>query len=234
MMKIANKKRCWIAGALILSMIGVTGCMSKDMANQLALKKFEEKYGVDYEVIYKEEIGDSVEKRDEIHVYVEGMMEEGESAIIYSWVEDGEAVSRDSLFGYIIREDYEEAVKAAVEQQFTDVKVYVDFADRSFDDVLVQGSTLEDAYAVGQKVVPYIDIIVVSEDDEDIFASKGDEICSALKDAQLFGTINIFALPRDVYEQMNRMEYHDTVSLSGYKQYDGKILEVYSGTSFES
>lgn len=232
-MRIAIKKRGWISGALILSMIGMTGCMSKDMANHLALKKFEEKYGVDCEVIYKEEIGDSVEKRDEIHVYVEGMMEEGESAIIYSWIEDGEAVSRDSLFGYIIREDYEEAVKDVAEEQFTDAKVYADFSNRSFDDVLVQGSTLEDAYKVEQKVIPYIDIIVVSEDDKDVFASKGDKICSALKEAQLFGTINIFALPREVYNQMNRMEYHDTVSLSGYKQDDGKISEVYSGNSFE-
>ena len=206
--------------------------MSKGKANQVALEKFEQKYGVDYEVTYIEQIGDSIENRDEIHVYVEEFMEEGESAIIYSWVEDGEAMSEDSLFGYILREEYENAVKKVVEQQFDDVKVYADFSNGSFDDALVQGSTLEDAYEVGEKVIPYIDIIVVSEDDKDVFTSKGDEICNALNKAQLYGTVHIFELPRDVYEQMNRMEYHDTVSLSGYEQDDGKLSEVYRGKSF--
>ena len=232
-MEIIIKRKGWIAGALILSMIGVTGCMSKGKANQVALEKFEQKYGVDYEVTYIEQIGDSVENRDEIHVYVEEFMEEGESAIIYSWVEDGEAMSDDGLFGYIIREDYENAVKKVAEKQFTDVKVYVDFVSLSFDDKLVQGSVLEDAYDAGEKMISSIDIIVVSEDDKDVFTSKGDEICNALKEVQLYGTVHIFALPRDVYEQMNRMEYHDTVSLSGYKQDDGKISEVYRGKTFE-
>lgn len=42
---------------------------------QSGIKNFEKGYGVDYEILYTEVSGDSVEYRNEISIYVEDYME---------------------------------------------------------------------------------------------------------------------------------------------------------------
>lgn len=226
------KKSVSIAVLIGLSVIGVTGCMSKKEVDRQALEKFEKKYGVDYDVIYNEVIDDSVENRDEIHVYVDGLMEQGETAVIYSWEEDGKAVSEDNLFGFIIREDYENRVREIAEQQFSDVKVYLGGVYDSYDDSLTMESTIEDAYAMGTKIIQWIDILVVTEDDEETFTKKGDVLCTALKDAELNGTVHIFPVTKEAYDQMGRMDYGEKVSLDS-KDADGRMpYDAYRGKSY--
>lgn len=227
-----RKKKIRLVLLLGICMMGVTGCMSKKEVDRRALEKFQEKYGVDCEVIYNEVIDDSVENRDEIHVYVDKWMEDGETAVIYSWKEDGKAVSQDNLFGFIIREDYENRVKELAKEQFSDAKSYIGFVSASFPDELTQENTLEDAYSAGEKMITYIDVLVVSEDEKETFAEKGERFCSALTEAGLYGNVKIYALSEEAYEQAGRMNYDDIISVNGYEPDGEKTLDVYRGKSF--
>lgn len=108
-------------------------------------------------------------------------MDEGESATIYSREEKGKAKSSDNLFGYIIREDYENAIKEIAQTEFPDVKVYVRFDSSSFDDSLRMDSTLEDAYATGEKLLGSIWVLVNTEESQEDFMHSADKISEILK-----------------------------------------------------
>lgn len=227
-----RKKRIWLALLLGICAMGVTGCMSKKEVDRQALEKFKEKYATDCDVIYNEVIDDSVENRDEIHVYVDKWMEKGETAVIYSWKEGDKAVSEDNLFGFIIRKDYENRVKELAGQQFSEAKAYIGFVSATFPDELTQDNTLEDAYSAGEKMITYMDILVVSKDDKETFSQKGEKFCSALAEAGLYGSVKIYALSEEAYKQAERMNYEDTISVNGYEPDGVTTLDVYRGKSF--
>ena len=100
-----GRGRKWCSILFVTSMLfGMTGCcITQAQANKAALKNFEDRYGVDYEILYTEVIGDSVEHRNEINIYVEDYMEEGERARIKVWKEKGKAESSDNFWGFVIR-----------------------------------------------------------------------------------------------------------------------------------
>ncbi|MGN0341242.1 MAG: hypothetical protein ACI4DO_00450 [Roseburia sp.] len=225
-----------ILGCALMAALVITqgGCMSKNEVNRQALEKFEEKYGVDYEVLYTEHIGDSVENRDEIHVYVKSLMEEGESAVILSWEEKGEAKSLDNLFGYIIREDYEQSVKDVVNTQFADAKVYVSsMGSSSFDDSLGMDSTLEDAYAVGEKVIPFVSVVVYTDKSEEEFQNCADEIAQTLKDDQLYAAITYYAVTdQNGFENIDRMNCMDMVDMFAGHSVVEMPYDAYESPSF--
>ncbi len=227
-----KKRRIRLMVLLGLSMIGVTGCMSKKEADRAAVEKFKEKYGVDCEIVYNEVIDDSVENRDEIHVYVDKWMEKGETAVIYSWKEKEKAVSEDNLFGFIIREDYEKAAREAVTCQFSDAKVYVSYVSSAFSDTLTRESTLEDAYSAGEKMITYMDIIVVSQEEKEVFEQKAESVCDELKEAKLYGNVRIYAVSEEAYERMDRMNYDETIQVNGYEPDGVNTFAVYKGKSF--
>lgn len=210
--------------------------MTKQEANQDALKKFEEKYGftdADYEVLYTERITDSVEKRDEINVYVPAYMDEGEKAKIYSWVEDGKALSEDNMFGYLIRDSYAKKVKDAIEPEFGEAKVYIRFSQASFHDALGKDATLEDAYEQGEKMIAGIEIAVVFADGKEAFAEKGEKVCSDLKNANLKGTVHLRSVTKEIFEKMDRTNYMTLSSEAGGYDPDGiNILDLYRGKSY--
>lgn len=228
------KKRMQLIGIVGICMIGVTGCMmSKREMDRQAVEKFKEKYGVDCEVIYTDIIDDSIENRDEIHVYVEEYMEEGETAIIYSWQEDGKVHFEDNLFGFIIREDYEKDVETIAEKQFEEVRVFVRYVSASFDNELVGGNTLKDAYAMGENVIAWIDIVVVCKEEDNKFEEKGGIICKELKEKDLRGGVHIYGVTENAFQRMNRGNYNDMVSIIGDKP-DGKnTLDFYGGETYD-
>ena len=208
------KRRIGILITLVVIMVAGTGCMSKKEVNEQAIRKFEEKYGVDYEILYTETIGDSVENRDEIRVYVDSLMDEGESATIYSWEEKEKAKSSDNLFGYIIREDYENAIKEIAQTEFPDVKVYTYFVSSSFDNSLGKNATLEDAYAVGEKMISYIWLVIHTDKPEEEFGNSADRICELLNANKLYGAITYCAVTDiDVFEEITRMNFKDKVDI---------------------
>lgn len=208
------KRRIGILITLVVIMVAGTGCMSKKEVNEQAIRKFEEKYGVDYEILYTETIGDSVENRDEIRVFVDSLMDEGESATIYSWEEKGKAKSSDNLFGYIIREDYENAIKEIAQTEFPDVKVYTYFVSSSFDNSLGKNSTLEDAYAVGEKMISYIWLVIHTDKPEEEFGNSADRICELLNANKLYGAITYCAVTDiDEFEEITRMNFKDKVDI---------------------
>lgn len=208
------KRRIGILITLVVIMVAGTGCMSKKEVNEQAIRKFEEKYGVDYEILYTETIGDSVENRDEIRVFVDSLMDEGESATIYSWEEKGKAKSSDNLFGYIIREDYENAIKEIAQTEFPDVKVYTYFVSSSFDNSLGKNATLEDAYAVGEKMISYIWLVIHTDKPEEEFGNSADRICELLNANKLYGAITYCAVTDiDVFEEITRMNFKDKVDI---------------------
>lgn len=228
------KKRMQLIGIAGICMIGVTGCMmSKREMDRQAVEKFKEKYGVDCEVIYTDIIDDSIENRDEIHVYVEEYMEEGETAIIYSWQEDGKVHFEDNLFGFIIREDYEKDVETIAEKQFEEVRVFVRYVSASFDNELTQNSVLEDAYKIGEKMITRIDIVVESKDDKEQFKEKGDIICNLIKENNLKGGIHIYKVTKEAFQRMNRINYNDIVSVIGDKPVGENTLDFYSGKTYK-
>ena len=115
--------------------------MKREERREQSLECFAKKYDLDYEVTYTELIGDSPELRDEIHVYVASYMEEGESAVIYSYEQDEKVITEDNLFGYIIRAEYEDTILQVVNTYFDDAKVYSTFASSSFDASLGKNNT---------------------------------------------------------------------------------------------
>lgn len=224
------RKRMQQIGMAGICMIGVTGCMmSKREIDQKAVEMFKEKYGVDCEVIYTDIIDDSIENRDEVHVYVEEYMEEGETAIIYSRMKDGKVVASDDLFGFIIREDYEDAVREVAEQEFEHVKVFVDYVGASFDNALTAESTLEDAYAAGEKVTTRIKIMVLPEHEKEEFDRKGELVCAELKKAQLNGRVQFYEVSEEIFHQVTRVDSDEKVR----RDVDGiNVFKFYTGKSW--
>lgn len=217
-----GKKLCsvlFVAGMLF----GMTGCcITQEQANKAALKRFEERYGVDYEILYTEVIGDSREHRNEINIFVEDYMEEGEKARIKSWKEKGKAVSSDDFFGFVIRDDYEERVKKIAEEEYQNVKVYADFSYCIVrNDALTINSTLEDAYELGEKVFPDIDIVVVPDEGENAYQEKGERIANRLREENLQGSIEIYPVSEEDMEKIDRMNMFDCVDVWGENVYSG-------------
>lgn len=227
------KRRIRILTTLALIMVGGTGCMSKKEVNEQAIKKFEEKYGVNYEILYTETIGDSVENRDEIRVYVDSLMDEGESATIYSWEENGKAKSSDNLFGYIIREDYENAIKEIAQTEFSDVKVYTYFVSSSFDNSLGKNATLEDAYTVGEKMISYIWIVIRTDKTEEEFGNSADRISKLLNANKLYGTITYCVVTDiDEFEEITRMNFQDKIDVFAKDAEVSMPYQAYKNKSF--
>ena len=227
------KRRIGILITLVVIMVAGTGCMSKKEVNEQAIRKFEEKYGVDYEILYTETIGDSVENRDEIRVYVDSLMDEGESATIYSWEEKGKAKSSDNLFGYIIREDYENAIKEIVQTEFPDVKVYTYFVSSSFDNSLGKNATLEDAYAVGEKMISYIWLVIHTDKPEEEFGNSADRICELLNANKLYGAITYCAVTDiDEFEEITRMNFQDNIDVFAKDAEVSMPYQAYKNISF--
>lgn len=227
------KRRIRILTTVALIMVGGTGCMSKKEVNEQAIKKFEEKYGVNYEILYTETIGDSVENRDEIRVYVDSLMDEGESATIYSWEENGKAKSSDNLFGYIIREDYENAIKEIAQTEFSDVKVYTYFVSSSFDNSLGKNATLEDAYTVGEKMISYIWIVIRTDKTEEEFGNSADRISELLNANKLYGTITYCAVTDiDEFEEITRMNFQDKIDVFAKDAEVSMPYQAYKNKSF--
>ena len=227
------KRRIGILTTLALIMVGGTGCMSKKEVNEQAIKKFEEKYGVDYEILYTETIGDSIENRDEIRVYVDSLMDEGESATIYSWEENGKVKSSDNLFGYIIREDYENAIKEIAQTEFPDVKVYTYFVSSFFDNSLGKNATLEDAYTVGEKMISYIWIVIRTDQTEEEFGNSADRICELLNANKLYGAITYCAVTDiDEFEEITRMNFQDKIDVFAKDAEVSMPYQAYKNKSF--
>lgn len=207
-------KKKLLISVLTFFLMGVMGCMSKEELNEKAIEKFNEKYNTTCEVKYTENINDSNEKRDEIHVYVPKYMDEGETAIIYSWEENGDAVSEDNFFGYIIREDYEKSLSEILSTEFDEVKVYVDFGTSALNDSLTEKSSLSDAYETGEKMISHAYIVVRTDLSETDFVNATD-IISKLEKTNNLNVTNIFyALSNDDdFAQITRSNIQDKVDL---------------------
>ena len=205
---ICKKKR--IVPMLGIIVMGVSGCMSKQEVDQKALEKFEEKYGLDYEVVYNEVIDDSLENRDEIHVYVAPYMEEGESAIIYSWEEDNKAVSEDNLFGYIIRDEYEQSIMDIVGEKFPQAKIFSSFGAAScFDDSLTQYSTIEDAYELGENMVSDAYIYVVTDEEQEEFDQNCDWIGRQIQEQNYQLYYEIYPISQEDFDRITRVNFKE-------------------------
>lgn len=219
-----GRGRKWCSILFVTSMFfGMTGCcITQAQANKAALKNFEDRYGVDYEILYTEVIGDSVEHRNEINIYVEDYMEEGERARIKVWKEKGKAESSDNFWGFVIRDDYEERVKKIVGEEYAEAKVYVDFFYCNFEnDALTIDTTLEEAYELGEKVYPDIDIAVVPEEGEEAYQEKGERIANRLREENLQGSIGIYPVSEEVMEEIDRMNMFDCVDVRSKNIYFG-------------
>ena len=188
--------------------------MKREERREQSLECFAKKYDLDYEVTYTELIGDSPELRDEIHVYVASYMEEGESAVIYSYEQDEEVITEDNLFRYIIRAEYEDTILQVVNTYFDDAKVYSTFASSSFDASLGKNKTLQDAYDLGEKMLANISVIVRTDADETAFKKSMDEISEILKSKKRFGMIHGYAVTdASEYEDINRMNFQRKVNV---------------------
>lgn len=212
------KRKIVLLISSIFIMLLLTGCMTKSKADKIALKKFEDKYGLEYKVKYKvkytENISDSIENRNEIHVYVPSLMDDYESAIIYSWIEKGKAISSDNLFEYVIREEFEKNITKIGNAKFGNIKAYTTFVSTSFNNSLDLNSTLEDAYDVGEKMIASTCVVVLTDLSEVEFQKIADEVAEELKSIKHFSSITFYPVCNtDEFNSITRENCQDKVDL---------------------
>lgn len=219
----------------MLVVIGLTGCgMSRGQVDKIALRNFEKKYGVDCEVRCIEKITDSVEHRDEIHVYVPELMEEYESAIIYSWKDDNVAVSSDNLFEFVVRDEVESAFTEICDKYFESIKAYTTFVSSSFDNSLGLTSTLEDAYNVDEKMIASTYVIVYTGLSEFEFQQYADRVADELKSENIFSSITFYPVSNlDEFDSITRENCQDKVDLFSRDSVVDMPYDAYENYSYD-
>lgn len=208
--------------------------MNREERRAKSLESFSQKYDVKCEVAYTELIGDSPELRDEIHVYIASYMDEGESAIVYSWGKDEEVYTEDNLFGYIIRADYENEIKQIVASYFDECKVYITYMSGAFDDSLGKTSTLQDAYDAGEKMITNISIICRTDANESDYKKAIDEIAEKLYEKKLLGSIHGYAVSDvDDFTKIDRLNLNRQVNAFAQHAAVKMPFDVYNTKSYK-
>ena len=82
-------------------------------------------------------------------------------------------------------------------------------------------TTLEEAYELGEKVYPDIDIAVVPEEGEEAYQEKGERIANRLREENLQGSIGIYPVSEEVMEEIDRMNMFDCVDVRSKNIYFG-------------
>lgn len=73
---------------------------------------------------------------------------------------------------------------------------------------------MEDAYAVGEKMISYIWIVIHADKPEEEFGNSAEKTCELLKTNKLYGAITYCAVPdMNEFEEITRMNFKDKIDI---------------------
>lgn len=212
-------------------MAGVCGCMKENNFNMhekmnsekdAYLAYLSDKYDTDFLPISLAS-GDVLTDHDEFRAYVSGSDPERDYVTVYKTVKDGVATYEDNYFGILIRDEYERRVAEICRTEFDTAAVFIDrYTVSVFDSSLGKDSTIEDALAMGARLIALKFIFVELPDGDTAgFDAAADRICAALKEAKLTGTVKIYGLAPGEINSINAGNYKDF--LPDYYTADGVV-----------
>ena len=214
-----KKARFAVLGSLaiiILSIMG--GCANMEQLEQkfeqsavdqrdILLAHMEEKYGVKFlPISYAAEGYVTIE---EFRCYAEGTDRERDYVSVFVREENGEEVIVDDYFGIMVREEYQNRVDAAADAVAGDARAYVHRYNVSFfDNALAEGSTLDDAIAMGEPInaTKYI-YLEADPGAEEAFEDTCDRIVEKLQNAGLPGIVIFYGLARGELQNITESNY---------------------------
>ena len=196
------------------------------------LAHMEEKYGVSFLPISYS--GSGVVTKEEFRCYAEGTDRERDYIRVFRREENGEEVFYDDYFGIIVREEYQSRVQNLCDETIGSAKAYIyRYTASFFDNDLTNGSTIDDAIALGEKMdaSKYI-FFEVELGNEEGFKATCDQICQALSENQLPGAVKFIGL--SVGELENITEENYLTYLPSMVKPDGSICLMMDSCSVTS
>lgn len=171
------------------------------------LAQMEEKY--DTRFLPLSYTGSSVVVKEEFRCYAEGTDPERDYVRVFRCEEDGQTVYHDDYFGVLIRQEYQDRVRAVCQRYVGENKAYVyRYTSAYFDDSLTQEHTIDDAIAMGERIhaVKYV-FFEVEPGSEAKFQESCDRIAEDLSQAGLPGTVKFIGLADGELEKIRDKDY---------------------------
>lgn len=160
----------------------------------ILLTHMEEKYGVTFLPLFHS-VGGLV-TNEEFRCYAEGTDPERDYVSVFVREENGAEVIVDDYFGIMIRDEYQQRVETICEAVAGDAKAFVyRYTVSFFDNTLAEGSTIEDAIAMGEPISASKYVFVeVTPGSEVEFENMCDMIAAKLEKANLPGVVLFYGM----------------------------------------
>ena len=143
------------------------------------LKHLEEKYGEKFIPLNMN--SEYIKGLDILQVYKEGTNPVTDKVEACREEKDGKVEFYDGYFGMIIRPEYEKMIKDEVDKIFPESKVYLEYGDDNFNEILNKDSTYEDAIKLGERLDIIVRIYIEDEKIKDDLEEKSEELNKLLK-----------------------------------------------------
>ena len=215
---------------IIVLMMGVSGCMfgsetKLEQTKSEILNHMKEKYGVDFLPISLATRGIDV-SYDEFRCYVEGTNKETDFITVCRKGTGKDVYYEDNYFGLLVREEYESRIAKVCKMEFENISVFSKFRKMYFNDDLGVDSSLDDAFAIGERMSTFTEIFIEVRDLTDAqIESKCKSVINSIEN-QYNISVKIYCLSPGHLKQINRSNFRDY--LDSYFKPDGIVcIKIY-------
>ena len=172
------------------------------------------------------ELADYGSESDILRFYTNKMNPENEYGFVVLYNdESGKREYEDNYFGYLIRNQMEDYITNIIQNEFTDVKVYLQHEEDTFDNRLNSNSNLDDLFSIMPDYTIALNVYVCGNKNTDKldYQEAFARIENLLLESKHTYSITIFVVSDDVYNSIHRYEQDDFRSFyASHRNPDGE------------
>lgn len=183
--------------AIIITLLGVTGCMSKkpnpeEIKNKM-ITYLQEKYGEEF-VPISLSLRDHAYSSDRLYAYPKKGTKK-DLFEVSGQQEDGSYVMHDGYFGIYIKPEYEKVLSGFVGEIYKDFKLYTNFSEGVLPDRLNKNTQVEEIYSKDEYFFSDTAIFVKESSAKGIDGEESlRKIAEKMKDKKMVGSVDIYVV----------------------------------------